>query len=168
MNKHTRILSCLVVFILFYSCTSKDSSDNPVDYVDPFIGTDMPGNLYPGAVLPFGMVCVNPECDLKSLKCNRPPLGYRPDMPAYGFSHTRVNSEFNNPRYGNILVITQTGKLDLINKTSLLLNDKASPGYFSATLAKGGIKAEVTAFEKVGFHRYTYSEKGSVYFIIDP
>ncbi len=168
MSKHIRILSCLVVFILFYSCTSKDSSDNPADYVDPFIGTDIPGNLYPGAVLPFGMVCISPECDLKSLKCDQPPLGYRPNMPAYGFSQTHINSDFGNPRYGNILVITQIGQLDLKNKTSMLVNEKASPGYFSATLAKGNIKAEVTTFEKVGFHRYTYSEKGPVHFIIDP
>lgn len=154
--------------MLFYSCTSKDSSDNPADYVDPFIGTDTPGNLYPGAVLPFGMVCVNPECDLKSLKCNQPLVGYRPNMPAYGFSQSRINSDFENPRYGNIMVITQAGRLDLKNKTSLLVNDKASPGYYSATFAKGGIKAEVTAFKKAGLHRYTYSEKGPVHFIIDP
>jgi predicted alpha-1,2-mannosidase len=168
MSKHIGILSFLIAFTLFYSCTSKDSSDNPADYVDPFTGTGRPGNLYPGAVLPFGMVCVNPECDLRSLNCNQPPRGYRPNLPVYGFSHTRINSDFGNPRYGNVVVIPQTGQLDLKNKTSLLVNEEASPGYFSATLAKGGIKAELTAFEKVGFHRYTFSEKGTVYFIIDP
>ncbi len=163
-----RYLSYLTVLILFLSCTAKDFSDNPVDYADPFIGSDIPGNLYPGAVLPFGMVCVSPVCDLKSLECNQALQGYRPNMPAYGFSHTNINSEPDNPRYGNIQVIPQTGRLDIRNKTSRLVDEKASPGYYSATFAKGGIKAEVTAFEKVGFHRYTYSEKGPVHFIIDP
>jgi predicted alpha-1,2-mannosidase len=168
MRKHIGFISCLVVLIVFYSCKQEDFSANPVDYADPFIGTDMPGNLCPGAVLPFGMVCVSPVCNLKSLECHQPPEGYRPYMPAYGFSHTYINCEINNPRYGNILIIPQTGQLDLKNNTSLLVNEKASPGYYSARFAKGRIKAEVTAFEKAGFHRYTYSEKGPAHFIINP
>jgi predicted alpha-1,2-mannosidase len=168
MSNYMRNLLCLIILILFFSCTSKDFSDNPVDYADPFIGTDIPGNLYPGAVLPFGMVCVSPVCDLKSLKCDQILQGYRPNMPAYGFNHTHINSELSNPRYGNIQVIPQTSQLDLRNKTSALVNEKASPGYYSATFAEGGIRAEVTVFEKVGFHRYTYSEKGPAHFIIDP
>ena len=153
---------------MLYSCVRKDLSDNPAELVDPFIGTDIPGNTYPGAVLPFGMVCVSPECDPGSLKGDQPPQDYRPNLPVYGFSQTCINSDCSNPRYGNLLVIPQTGQLDIRNKTSMLVNEEAAPGYYSATFAKGSIKAEVTAFEKVGFHKYTYSNEGPVHFIIDP
>ena len=31
------------------------------DYVNPFIGTAGPGNTYPGATVPFGMVQLSPD-----------------------------------------------------------------------------------------------------------
>ncbi len=128
MNKQVRILYCLAIFMLLFSCVRRDLSDNPVELVDPFTGTDMSGNLYPGAVLPFG----------------------------------------NYPGYGNLLVIPQAGQLDILNKTSKLINEKAEPGYYSATFVNGNIKSEVTAFEKAGFHKYTFSDTGQVHIIIDP
>lgn len=37
------------------------SAEDPVQLVDPFIGTANGGNTYPGATLPFGMVAFSPE-----------------------------------------------------------------------------------------------------------
>ncbi|GAB1452690.1 hypothetical protein MASR2M47_27460 [Draconibacterium sp.] len=51
------ILVLLLSFVLF-GCNQKE----PVDYVDPFLGTS--GNrwmLFPGPTLPFGMVKLSPD-----------------------------------------------------------------------------------------------------------
>ena len=37
---------------------------SPIEYVDPFIGTDAHGHTYPGATLPFGMVQLSPDTRL--------------------------------------------------------------------------------------------------------
>ena len=34
---------------------------SPVDYVNPMIGTDAHGHVYPGATVPFGMVQLSPD-----------------------------------------------------------------------------------------------------------
>jgi hypothetical protein len=37
----------------------------PYDYVNPFIGTDGEGHTYPGATVPFGMVQLSPDTDVR-------------------------------------------------------------------------------------------------------
>lgn len=38
-------------------------AQNPVQYVQPIIGTQKMGHTYPGATVPFGMVQLSPETD---------------------------------------------------------------------------------------------------------
>ena len=54
----------------------------PVDYVNPFIGTQGLGNTFPGAAIPFGLVKLGPDCD--DISSN---MGYRHDGRVKGFSH---------------------------------------------------------------------------------
>jgi len=57
----------ILIIILLCSCKQgKESLDNTnkvflTSFVNPFIGTDGPGNTYPGATLPFGMVQLSPD-----------------------------------------------------------------------------------------------------------
>ena len=49
----------LLVVILFAGCTKQKE---PVDYVDPLIGTSISRwMLFPGAAMPFGMVKLSPD-----------------------------------------------------------------------------------------------------------
>ena len=36
-----------------------------IDYVNPFVGTDGYGNVYPGAQIPFGGIQMSPDTDSK-------------------------------------------------------------------------------------------------------
>jgi putative alpha-1,2-mannosidase len=48
------------------SCVEKQtekSTKPPVDYVDPFIGTDFFGHTFPGPTLPYAMVQLSPDND---------------------------------------------------------------------------------------------------------
>lgn len=56
-----------LMMLLLVSCKKQDQK--PIDqiplrltqFVNPFIGTDGPGNTYPGATVPFGMVQLSPD-----------------------------------------------------------------------------------------------------------
>jgi predicted alpha-1,2-mannosidase len=45
--------------------------------------------------------------------------------------------------------------------------EEASPGYYAVMLKDYGIKAELTATERAGFHRYTFPEASNAHIIID-
>jgi predicted alpha-1,2-mannosidase len=45
--------------------------------------------------------------------------------------------------------------------------EEASPGYYAVMLQDYGIKAELTATERVGFHRYSFPESRNAHIIID-
>ena len=45
--------------------------------------------------------------------------------------------------------------------------EEASPGYYAVNLKDYGIKAELTATEHAGFHRYTFPKSNEAHIIID-
>ena len=47
---------------------SDAGSECYADYVNPFIGTDFTGNIYPGAQVPFGMVQLHPVAYQKQVQ----------------------------------------------------------------------------------------------------
>ena len=48
----------LSIFIVSFAL-----AQNPINYVDTFIGTEKDGHLFPGAVAPFGFVQLSPDTD---------------------------------------------------------------------------------------------------------
>ena len=45
------------------------TTKTPADYVNPFVGTDGFGNVYPGAQLPFGGIQISPDTDEHYYDC---------------------------------------------------------------------------------------------------
>ena len=43
------------IAVLTFLTTACEQAPEPVDYVDPFIGTDFFAHMFPGPGLPFGM-----------------------------------------------------------------------------------------------------------------
>ena len=82
------------------------------------------------------------------------------DTAVYGFSHTHLSGTGVSD-YGDLLVVPQSGALDLRYKplpfqhasTGDPLAEISVPGYYSVGLP-GGLRAELTASERVGRHRY--------------
>ena len=54
-----RVIALLVVLLTF----AAPAVAAPVDDVDPMIGTAPPGFVFPGAVVPFGMVQNSPDTE---------------------------------------------------------------------------------------------------------
>src|SRR5688572_16439078 len=151
----------------------------PVDDVDPFIGTDGEGHTYPGATLPFGMVQLSPDTDVREWKKSFPwAAGYRYSDPTIlGFSHTHFSGTGHSD-LGDVLLMPTTGKVQLEPGTpenpdagyrSRFSHDQeeATPGYYSVVLRDPGIKVEVTATTRVGLHRYTFPASDQAHVILD-
>ena len=83
MNK--KLLFLFIPLLLGFGCKLKQ----PVDYVNPFIGTGFHGHTYPGATTPFGAVQLSPDTRRGNWDaCS----GYHySDSTILGFSHTHLS-----------------------------------------------------------------------------
>jgi putative alpha-1,2-mannosidase len=155
----------LTVTILLNSCNGEN---DPVSFVDPFIGTDAHGHTYPGATTPFGMVQLSPQTRLTGWDgCS----GYHySDSVIYGFAHTALNGTGVSD-YGDILVMPVVGNPLFDNKEYSSefskKSEKAQPSYYRVMLDKSGVLAELTATQRVGYHKYTFPESEQSNIIID-
>jgi predicted alpha-1,2-mannosidase len=124
-------------------------------YIDPFIGSEGDGHIFVGPSCPFGMVKPGPDYDLGSNS------GYVPDTlkTVFGFSQLHVSGTGGGPKYGNISIMPFNGSFESIYQESLRTGETASAGYYSVILKKWDIKVELTALDRVAFHRYTFTNE---------
>ena len=180
-----RMKKMIVLFTYLVAVVSGYSQPRVIYYVKPLVGTKSMGHTFPGACAPFGLVQLSPDTELVPHNINgvyqkdayRYCAGYQyEDSTIVGFSHTHLNGT-GHADLGDILIMPTTGKLKLIPGTATVRGsgyrshfshstEQASPGYYSAMLEDYGIKAEMTATERTGVHRYTFP-KGEAHVIID-
>ena len=113
MQKNTTMLPiAIIVLVVFVNCNYTNHSS--IKYVNPFIGTSGDhGQLFPGAVLPFGMVKLSPDTYPSGLN-QMAHTGYNyVDEKIMGFSHVRLGGEGCQGAGGNILVCPTIGKVDV-------------------------------------------------------
>ncbi|GHT43099.1 alpha-1 2-mannosidase [Bacteroidia bacterium] len=158
-------------FLLLTLLGCSSGNKQPVDYIDPFIGTGFHGHTYPGATVPFGAVQLSPDTRLGDWDaCS----GYHySDNTMLGFSHTHLSGT-GCIDLGDILFhpTTREAKLQASGYFFEPLafshkNETASAGYYSVNFKDEGIKAELTATTYAGLHRYTYKKGKEQNIIID-
>jgi predicted alpha-1,2-mannosidase len=148
---------------------------DPVSYVDPYIGTGGHGHTFLGASVPYGAVQAGPTNIVKGWDwCS----GYHySDSVLIGFSQMHLSGTGIGD-LGDILIAPYTGAIKTNsgsqeNPTSGYASryshrhEKARPGYYSVQLEDYGIKAEITATERVAFHRYTFPQGKAAHITID-
>jgi predicted alpha-1,2-mannosidase len=136
--------------------------------VNPFIGTGgVPWTCaynFPGPSLPFGMMRLSPETAAMltgELALNTSGYFYGDDK-VIGFSHTRLVGTGATDG-GHFLVLPVSNASEITENPKGLRykyshkNELAYPGYYSLDLPREGIKVELTATERTGVHRYTFS-----------
>ena len=98
------------------------------------------------------MVKPGPDCDLGANS------GYVSDLSksVLGFSQVHVSGTGGGPKYGNISVMPFTGNFVSPDLRSLRSDETARAGYYSVELKEWNIKAELTASDRVAFHRYSF------------
>jgi predicted alpha-1,2-mannosidase len=152
---------------------------SPVDLVDPFIGTGGEGHTYPGATVPFGMVQLSPDTDVRSFKQSFPwAAGYRhSDTTILGFSHTHFSGTGHSD-LGDVLLVPTVGPLQWepgppddpdAGYRSRFSHDResATPGYYAVFLSDPKVQVELTATNRVGLHRYTFPASQQARVLLD-
>lgn len=153
-------LSCLVVLLAVQVLAAQE----PVDYVNPFIGTTNYGTTHPGAVRPNGLMSVVPfnvmGSDLNRFDKDRQwwstPYDHTNKFLT-GFSHVNL-SGVGCPDLGSLLLMPTTGGVnpDYREYGSLYTDEQAGPGYYSVRLSKYNVLAEVTSTLRTGRARFTF------------
>lgn len=160
--------------------------NNLTAYVNPMIGTSGMGHTFPGACAPFGIVQLSPETDTIPHNVNGKYqgkvyeycAGYQHEDPTIvGFSHTHLSGTGHSD-LGDIMLMPQVGQMRLNPGTAANPDggyrsrfshdtEKASPGYYEVTLDDYGIRAQLTATQRVGVHKYTYPKGNDCRLILD-
>jgi len=155
--------------------TSRTSSDDLTQFVKIAIGTGGHGHTYPGATVPFGMVQLSPDTYNKGWDwCS----GYHhADDSIMGFSHTHLSGTGVGDML-DFLLMPGTGPVKVIPGTrddpeqgyrSRFRHDDeiTEPGYYSVILRDYDIRAELSATERAGIHKYTFPHSDDSHFILD-
>jgi predicted alpha-1,2-mannosidase len=179
MNRLQLLIFCMALFTA--------NAQHNARYVNPMVGAGSMGHTFPGACAPFGLVQLSPDTEMIPHNVDG---AYQPDAYRYcagyqyddstivGFSHTHFNGTGHSD-LGDILLMPTTGTLLLDRGTAHYHtegyrskfdhdNETAEAGYYAVRLDDYGIEAELTASERVGFHRYTFPEgTGTAHVILD-
>lgn len=137
----------------------------PADWVNPLIDTaNRRFFFFSSACRPFGMVNLSPD----TLQNGAWGSGYRYTEPyVLWFSHVHAW------QLAGIPVLPTLGEFQghlgsKVYRSSFSHDDEiVKPGYHALTLADYGIRAELTATDRVGMHRYTFTQGGDAHILLD-
>mgnify|MGYP005842387055 CR=1 FL=1 len=151
--KKIGLLACLCI------TAALAAQNDPLRYVNPFIGTGGHGHTFPGAAAPWGMAQVSLDTRINMLDWDACSGYHFSDSALYGFSHTHLSGT-GVADYGDILLLPFVGKTETDPQRYVTPFDKkterAEAGYYSVQLSKHRIRAELTATPRVGIHRYAF------------
>jgi predicted alpha-1,2-mannosidase len=147
--------------------------------VDPMIGTGGDGHTFPGATVPFGMIQLSPDTAMPDFKhAYKWAAGYRhEDHSILGFSETHFSGSGHSD-LGDVLLMPGVGKVSWdpgdpdkpgsgYRSEFSHQSEVAQPGYYAVTLATSGVRAELTASKRVGWHRYTFPDNQEAHVLLD-
>ena len=151
--------------------------------VNPFIGTGgfpsyTSGDNIPGPTMPFGMVRLSPDTHyfLGNYFFDESTVStagyYYADNHIIGFSHTRLigTGAWDGGHFRVIPSVGEKSRNNYLNGKNHRFSHKneiAFPGYYAVQFHKQHILSELTATERVGVHRYTFSGDETPHILID-
>jgi len=151
----SRFAMVMAALVLGSACNA--TAAGPASLVHPIIGTgadpDDGINLFPGAVVPFGMVQLSPDTEEHG-------VGYHfIQSRIRGFSMTHMSGP-GCANEGEVFFMPSTGPIvtqvnDFMSPYSHAM-EKASPGYYQVQLQQWGVNAELSATEHTGIARFTF------------
>lgn len=161
-----------VLLLLGISLQGTSQKMQPIDYVDPFIGTsNSRWMLFPGVTQPNGMVKLSPD--------NQQGVwqgGYEYSIGSiHGFSF------LHGWTMAGLLTMPANGDLTLkpgaadepfkgagagFHSRFRHEDEKASPGYYSVYLMDPKVKVELTATERTGYQRISFPKDSSNRFMV--
>ena len=143
----------------------------PVDYVNPLMGTDSKislsnGNTYPAIALPWGMNFWMPQTGKMG---DGWTYTYASDK-IRGFKQTHQPSPWIND-YGQFSIMPMTGQLKIDQEQRACWfshkAEKATPYYYSVYLSEYNLTTEIAPTERCAYFRFTFPETKDAYVVID-
>src|SRR5687767_11537799 len=166
------------VFSFLFVCSIVTSNSqlvnqytDPVEWVNPLMGTDSKpsmsnGNTYPAIAVPWGMNFWTPQTG---------PMGngwqyqYAADR-IRGFKQTHQPSPWMND-YGQFAIMPVTGRLKFRqdDRASWFSHkaEEARPYYYSVYLADADVTTEITPTERAAQFRFTFPQTDSAFIVVD-
>jgi len=157
-----QIFRSSIVSLLLILIASTCSNAQAAKYIDPFMGTEGGGNVFPGPSLPFGMIKPGPD-----MAPNTGNAGWRADGDINGFSQTHVSGTGGGAKYGNILIQPTTGDVLPTDFSSPRQDENANVGFYAVNLTRYSTKVEITASRRAALYRFTYPEASKANILFD-
>ena len=167
--------NCHLLLFLAISFTGQGQIINeisdPVDYVNPLMGTDSEpglsnGNTYPAIGVPWGMNLWTPQT-------GKMGHGWAYTYDAYkirGFKQTHQPSPWMND-YGQFAIMPVIGmKFDQDQRASWFSHkaEIVKPYYYKVYLADHDVTVALTPTERAAQFKITFPESDSAYLVVDP
>ena len=161
-------------FMTFFSCQKPVTvplAENPVDYVNPLMGTlsdfnYSTGNTYPAIARPWGMNFWAPQTG----KMGNGWMYSYASKTIRGFKQTHQPSPWIND-YGQFSLFATTGKLVFDeDKRASWFSHKSEivkPYFYQAYLADYDVVVEITPTERAAMFRFTFPVADSSFILVD-
>lgn len=183
MRKRVLMISC-VCSAFALSCMGQ-APLNLLRYVDTRVGTaasvtktaglfgkstEEYGQTLPAVLVPHGMNFWTPQTRDTEQKCRAPY--YYADTRIQGFRNSHWIVGGCTQDYGSMTLMPLTGKLvctpEERSSTFSHATEVATPSYYSVYLDDYKLQAEMTAQSRSAIFRFTYSEEGDAYLVVNP
>jgi len=157
-----RNLILLAMFFLFFQSNAQTNSIDPVDYVNPLMGTQSAhnlsnGNTYPAIARPWGMNFWTPQTG----KMGDGWIYTYTAEKIRGFKQTHQPSPWMND-YGQFSIMPITGKLAFTEEERASWfshkSEIVKPYYYSVYLADYDVTTEITTTERAAHFQFTFPE----------
>ena len=163
----SRVIFYLILCLLI---TSTTYAEEPLEFVDPMIGTTKLGNTYPAVCTPCGLCKWTPQTRAGEQKGTK-PYDYQ-DEKIQGFRWTNFISGSAVPEYGSMTLMPMTGSLIIDPKERASsyshANESAAPHRYRIKLDDYDIDVECTASKRAGFFRITFPQSENAKILIQP
>ncbi len=145
-----------IVIAVFFSTEQLPAQERqPVEYVNPYIGTDRSvhrtvwetnGATFPGVLAPFGMVQITPDNYVYT------------NNKIHSFSILDHHSGWTSKGNFNVMVSSDSGNPASVAKPSTFRHatEKTTPYYYRVLLEDANINAEYTATQRVAYFRFSF------------
>src|SRR5580704_291031 len=170
MLKRSLLISALLLAMGLTRAQWVGKVSDPVDYVNPLMGTQSTpdlsnGNTYPSIALPWGMNFWTPQTGKMG---DGWQYTYTADK-IVGFKQTHQPSPWMND-YGEFSIMPETGIHITEDSRASWFSHKAEvvkPYYYSVYLADYDITTEIAPTERAARFRFTFPRTDSAYVVID-
>ena len=169
--KKLSLLFIAITFVMIASSQIVTKVTDPVEWINPLMGTDSKvdlsnGNTYPAIAVPWGMNMWTPQT-------GKMGDGWQYQYSAdkiRGFKQTHQPSPWMND-YGQFAIMPVTGGIHFNQdeRASWFTHksETAKPYYYSVYLADHDVMAEITPTERAARFRFTYPQSDSSFVVLD-